>query len=632
MLKISKAIIFMTKDSKLRLTRIVVKCILGIIILSFIFSSMNSYIKTDSEKYAAIVNGEKISLKILKNMYFIEREKQKKMFGKDFLKLSNNKTFIKETYNHILSQLINNILLEQYAKKIGLEVNDHQIKEIILNSSMFQKNKKFNKNKYFNYLASINLTNNEYINIIKTKINTENLIHSIADTDFLLDHEQENIIRLLSQKRIIKKAILKIDHIIDKQNVTDAEAKNYFCTHKNSFFIPKKFKVNFVQIQPNKFKIKYDDKEINEWYLNNIEKYSTKEQRRYSVIQTKTKNDALSILSQLHNAPENFSKIAQKQSIDPISSQKGGDIGWIPIDLIPNEIKNANLNQKNEISEIMPFRNEFLIIKLNDILLSKKKKIHEVYDTIKKEIKNKKSLDLYHKFNNKISDIVNIHPDQLNTILKKNNISIQETNWFDKNSIPKILNIPILKKIIFNKKLIDKKDRFHSHFNFIILKDNQSFLIKIKDFQNKKMQIFKNAKKNIVKKLQFKKAIKEAQIQSEKIITELKKGNENLFKQSNLFFGPSETISRYDENPITSIVFSLPYPDAEKKIYALFQDKNKNFVIILLEQVYEKNFSEKEKKIIIEYLEKNNTEIVFNSILKNLRETSKIQYEKIEEI
>ena len=70
-----------------------------------------------------------------------------------------------------MSQLVNNVLLEQYAKKIKLEVNDNQIKEIILNSNLFIKNKKFNKGKYFDYLASINLTHNEYIDLIKKKLN-----------------------------------------------------------------------------------------------------------------------------------------------------------------------------------------------------------------------------------------------------------------------------------------------------------------------------------------------------------------------------------------------------------------------------------------------------------------------------
>lgn len=622
----------MTKYLQSRSTHIIVKCILGIIILSLIFSTMSSYINKDFEKYIATVNGEKISFNIFKNMYLIEREKQKKMLGKNFLKIRNNTKFIKDTYNYVLSQLINNILLEQYAKKMQLQVNDHEIKELILNSPMFQKNEQFNKEQYFNYLASVSLTNHEYINIIKKKINTENLIRTIANSNFVLENEEKNIIKLLSQKRIIKRSIIKTDSVIYKQNVTNIEAKNYFHRHKNSFYIPEKFKIRFVQLTPDHFKTNCNNKEIHKWYLKNLEKYSTKEKRRYSIIQTKNKDEALIILSKLQNTPEDFSKIAKEKSIDPISSKKGGDIGWISADLVPNEIKNANLNKKNQISTIIPFHNEFLIIKLNDIIIKQQKKIHEVSDVIKKEIQKKKSLDLYNNLNNKISNIIKNNPNQIKLILKKNNMLFQETRWFDKKSIPEILNIHSLKKIIFNKELFRKKKIIKTDLHFIVLKNNQSFLIKIKNFRNKKMPIFENIKNNIIQKLKFIKAVKETKEKSKQIINELKIGKMTLFQKSKLFFTNAEIISRYDQNFITPIIFSLPHPQKGKKIYTLYQDENKDFVIVSLEQVYSSNFSEKEKNIVIEYLEKNNNEIIFNAILKDLREKSIIKYEKIEKI
>jgi len=622
----------MTKRLKFRPTHIIVKCILGLIILSLILSTISSYINKDSEKYIAKVNGEGINFNVFKNMYLIEREKQKTKLGKNFFKLSNNKKFIKETYDYILSQLINNILLEQYTKNMHFKVDDHQIKKIILNAPIFQKDKKFNKERYFNYLTSINLTNHEYINIIKKKINTENLISSIINSNFILENEAQNIINLLSQKRIIKKSIIKIDSAISRQNVTNIEAKNYFYKNKNDFDIPEKIKISFVKLTLDKFKTTCNNKEIYEWYLKNIKKYSTEEKRRYSIIQTKNKNEALLILSRLHNRPEDFSKVAKEKSIDPISSKKGGDIGWMSSNDIPNEIKNANLNQKYQISNIIPFNNEFLIVQLNDIIIKKQKKIYEVSDIIKNEIKHQKSLHLYNMLKNKISNTVKKKPDQVELILKENNISTQETNWFDKNSIPAVLNSPILKRIIFNKQSFRKNTIKKPNLSFIILKKNQSFLIKIKDFKNKKTQMFKNIKQKIIKKLKLIKAIEETKKISEKIVNELKNGKMNLFQELNLSFANPEIISRYDQNFITPIVFSLPRPQKEKKVYTLYQDKNKDFIIISLEKVYNSNFSQKEKNIIFEYLEKNNTEIIFNSILKDLREKSIITYEKIKKI
>ncbi|XOT89087.1 MAG: SurA N-terminal domain-containing protein [Buchnera aphidicola (Diuraphis noxia)] len=612
----------MTKYLKLRSNRIIIKCILGIIILSLILTTINSYSNQNFEKYVAIVNGEKISLNTFQNMYLIEKEKQKKILGKKFFALNKNKQFIQATYNYVLSQLINNILLEQYASKINLDINDNKVKKMILNSSLFEKNQKFNEAKYFDYLTSINLTHHEYINLIKKKLNTEYFINTITNSNFVLDEEKENLIKLLSQKRRIKKAILDPISFVNKQKISDSESYDYFYKNKNNFYIPEQFKVEFVQIKLNDFKTQCNDQEITQWYEKNIKQYSTKEQHRYSIIQVKEKNHALSILHRLDNN-EDFSKIAKEESIDPISSKNGGDIGWIYVDLMSEEIKKANLNQNNQISNIIPFHDQFLIIKLNEIKKSEQKKLSEVYNKIKQEIETKKSIDLYDKIQKKISSDLDKNNKQFNIILKENNLTSQETDWFDKNSIPKKLNFPKLRKIIFNKKI-------QSYPHFIILNNNQSFFINIKDVKNKKMQTFKDVKNIIIEKLKLMKSINETKTLSKKIISELKTGRTNLFKKFNLSFDNPESISRYDSNSMTSTVFSLPHPKDGKKIYFLHKDKNKKFFIVLLDKIYNEKFSQKEKNVVHEYLEKNFIEMIFDAILKNLHEKSIIKYENIE--
>ena len=159
----------MMKFFKLRSQHILVKFILVVIILSIIFGTLNNYIHKDMTKYIAEINEEKISFETIKNMFNIEIKKQKKFLGENFNKI-NNKKFKENIYNYVLSQLINNILLEQYTKNIKFNLDDNEIKKIILNSSIFQENNQFSNKKYLNYLESVNLTNYEYIELIKKKL------------------------------------------------------------------------------------------------------------------------------------------------------------------------------------------------------------------------------------------------------------------------------------------------------------------------------------------------------------------------------------------------------------------------------------------------------------------------------
>ncbi|WP_295164171.1 peptidylprolyl isomerase [uncultured Buchnera sp.] len=619
----------MFKYLKSRFNVVIIKCILGIIILSLVFGTINNYFNRDTEKYIAKVNGEEISFTTLQNMYVDEREKQEKILGKNFFKIKKNKKFKEETYNYILSQLINNILLEQYTEKIHFNIKDDEIKKIILNMSTFQENNEFNKKKYLNYLSSKNLTHYEYINLIRKKLNTTYLINAISNTNFILDNEKRKIIELLSEKRVIKKAILNINPIVNSQKVSESEVHDYFNQHKNKFYIPEKFKISYIQLTPNQFKIKCNNKEIKNWYKKNINKYANQEKRQYSIIQISNQNEALSILSKLKKGAD-FSKIAKEKSIDPISSKKGGNIGWIEKNSIPNEIKISHLEKIDQISNIIKFNNNFLIIKLNKILPKKYKKISEVSDLIENEIKYEKSLNIYKKLQNKIFLIAKKNINRFDLILKETNIIPSETNWFDKNTVPKELQNPILKRFIFKKGLLDRQKKLKSHSGLIILNNRQSFLLSIKNFQKKKNKELKDVKRNIISKLKYMKAIEKIKNKSKQILFQLKNGNENILKKENIIFKEYETISRYDTNPNLSVIFSMPYPVKGKKIYTVYQNKNKNFVIALLDRVYNEKFSKEEEKIIIKYLEKNNIDTIFQCILQNLHRKSTILYNKID--
>lgn len=456
----------------------------------------------------------------------------------------------------------------------------------------------------------------------------KNFIRAIIDTDFVLETEKNNIIKLLSQKRQIKQATLKIQPIIAQQKVHNLEIINYFNQHKHQFYIPEKFKVQFLQLNLKNIKSKCTKKEIKEWYEKHVIKYFTQEERKYSFIQTKTKKEALLIISQL-SKHKNFSKIAKEQSIDPISSKNGGNIGWIKINEMPSEIKRAHLNKKGQISQIIPFHNNFLIIKLNDIKPKTQKKISQVFNVIKKEIQIKKSLFLYHKLQKKISYYIKKYPNQFDKILKNIHMSAKETDWFDKYSIPQELNIFILKKIIFNKAWLNKQKKIKPYSEFVILNSHQSFLLNLKDFQRKKIQKIKNVKNNIIKILKHLKAIKIAKQKLKNAFYQLKKGNINGFKKLHLKFRNSEVISRYDNHPMKYIVFSLPRTKDHKKRYTVYQDKNKNFHIIYLKKIYHDQFSLQEKHIISKYLERNNTEIILHAFLTNLQNTANIIYKTI---
>ncbi len=56
--------------------------------------------------------------------------------GDQFSELAANEGYMQQMRRQVLSQLIDNALLDQYAKKLGLGISDEQVKKAIFYASL----------------------------------------------------------------------------------------------------------------------------------------------------------------------------------------------------------------------------------------------------------------------------------------------------------------------------------------------------------------------------------------------------------------------------------------------------------------------------------------------------------------
>jgi len=99
---------------------VVLKIILGLIILSFLLTGVVSY-QGSAGDYAAKVNGQVIERAQLEQAFQSERSRMQQQLGDQFSALAGNEGYMQQMRHQALSQLIDNMLLDQYAKKIRPE-------------------------------------------------------------------------------------------------------------------------------------------------------------------------------------------------------------------------------------------------------------------------------------------------------------------------------------------------------------------------------------------------------------------------------------------------------------------------------------------------------------------------------
>ena len=117
--------------------------ILALVILSFVFAGVGSYLNSSASAAAANVNGEEISLNELERAYQNERSRMESQFGEAFAALARDSAYLQNFRQGILDRLISEKLLDQAAQELGLRVSDEQIKSAIVGMQEFQVDGKF---------------------------------------------------------------------------------------------------------------------------------------------------------------------------------------------------------------------------------------------------------------------------------------------------------------------------------------------------------------------------------------------------------------------------------------------------------------------------------------------------------
>ncbi|MED5733531.1 SurA N-terminal domain-containing protein, partial [Enterobacter hormaechei] len=105
---------------------LVLKIIFGIIIVSFILTGVSSYLIGGGANYAAKVNGPENNRWQFENPFSGGSKRTPEQPGDPYSELSANQSYMKKLRQQTPNPLIDETLLGQYAKNLGLGISGEQ--------------------------------------------------------------------------------------------------------------------------------------------------------------------------------------------------------------------------------------------------------------------------------------------------------------------------------------------------------------------------------------------------------------------------------------------------------------------------------------------------------------------------
>ena len=407
--------------------------------------------QTLSKNAVASVNGDAISVQEFQNQYQntvrLYQNLLKDQFTPEMAERFNLKRMT-------LNQLIDQKIITQGAESLGLKVTDEEVKDTIVQTTVFHRNNQFDKEYYKLLLKNNRLTPQHYEEAVSLEL-LQRKVRELLRQHIQISEEEIKAQYLLQNDKV-NLSFIRVDakDFESKIQLTDLDIETYLKVPKNVEAAKADYEENGAQY-----------------------KVENQVRARHILIKGKTDEARKKIEEiQAKTTAQNFEQMAKEHSQDGSAAQ-GGDLGFFGKGKMVKAFEDVAFKLKpGEVSDSVESPFGYHLIKVEEVQTERQKPFEEVQNDIARRLlAQEKAKALAKDLSNQIWDSKN-SDRKLKNLLKAQGLQWEETGVFNRGavSIPKIGNAKDMKATAFSK----LKEGAWANQKFEI--QDRIFLVKIK--------------------------------------------------------------------------------------------------------------------------------------------------------
>ncbi len=614
--------------------------ILILVAVTFISWGGYSLIREKKITYAARVNGVDIQMKDYADAYQGTIKQYRDALGASFSEKMIEDLGLK---GKVLDDLISRVLILQEGRRLGLDVQDEELRRNIESIPSFQTNGQFDPRIYERFLRLNRMSAEQF-----EQMQRENLLASKVVNLVRLNggkvSEREILETYLFENEKINLAFIKVNSEAFKgeASANEIEIKDYYQKNQEEFRIPNFLQVQYLIFRPSDFegRIRITPEEISRAYDLRKERYTIPKRVKAREIlikmnpqdspekQEERRKRAEEILAKA-KAAKDFGLLARQVS-ESSSASKGGDLGWVQRGTLGEPIESTLFSmKKGELSNVLRGKEGFYIFKIDEVMDEKQKPLEEVKDQILQELRKEKGkAEASRRADDTFYTL--FRSRDLEGYAKDNGIPIKTTGYFKEGEeIPEMGRNPIFHSSAASLKVGEISPVVHVPPNFYILK--------LLDKKESRIPPLEEVKEEVKRKATGLKADEKARQVADEILNQVRSGKSliEIAKQRGLrveetgFFpraqgmvpkiGPAGDFM----GALSSLTPKHPVPKG------VFRTKDGYFVVKLstLEQADKNKFPEAKKNLERRLVYQKQEEF-FQNWLGQLRAQAKIEINK----
>jgi peptidyl-prolyl cis-trans isomerase D len=413
--------------------------VLGVAVFAMSFFGIEGYFTANTETFVAKVGKQEISQQDFQNRMNQLRQQASEQMGDQFDPSVYEQP---ETKERVLDAMVDQQLLLKANDDLGLRVSDGAVRDAIAAIPAFQVNGQFDAATYQAVLAAQRKSPAMFEDEVRSSMAISLVPDALTASTIVTGDEVDRFLKLRLQRRDMRYAMLPRPALTDSK-VTDAQVQAYYKQHQAEFMAPEQVAIRYVEVSAAGLKADNPPTEddLRKRYEDEKQRFVQPEQRLVSHILVDVPKNAtpqqqkaaLAKAEQIaaEATPQNFAKLAEKDSTDLGSRRQGGDLGWLEQGVTNKAFDEALFSlQKGQISKPVLSDEGYHVIWLRDVRSGQAKPFEEVRGQLEQEAVAAERERKYNDVAGKLADKTYQNPTSLEPAAQALDLPVKSTGLF----------------------------------------------------------------------------------------------------------------------------------------------------------------------------------------------------------
>jgi peptidyl-prolyl cis-trans isomerase D len=513
-----------------------IQVVLGIIFLPFAFFGIDSYFRSsEGGNHVATVGGQPVTQQ---EFAVAMQERQNYLQRITGNRVDPAMLDSPELRFAVLDGIIRQRLLIAQAARGNVLISDAQLQQIISEQPAFQDNGKFSHERYVDLLRRQNMTEVGFETGLRRDLMLQYVNGAYTATSIVPASVSERLLRVSAQQREVSQNVLDPEKFASQVKIEDGAVKSYYDAHLSEFQVAERARIEYVALSLDAIAAQTSASadEVRQFYDQNLKQYAKGDERQAShiliTVDTKASEaekraaraKAELLLKQVRQNPASFADLAAKNSQDPGSAAKGGDLGYFPRGAMVKPFDDAVFQMKvGEIAGPVESQFGYHIIRLT---AAKGHGFEDVSKQVEFDLKRQKAGKRFAELAEQFNNLVFEQGDSLKPAADALKLTVQSGGWVSRNGAGdnKLLNNQKLLQSVFADDTVKNK----RNTEVVDVGNNTLVSAHIVEYKPAAMRPLDEVRADVVKRLTQQQEALLAAKQGRELLAKLKQGGDDL--------------------------------------------------------------------------------------------------------